>query len=114
MSDKINENINVSNIAPIVSSQTFLSLQPDIQNKIIDTVHEDTFKEGGLIGKLIGFNTSNASLNAAYTVILLLFAFLIIETFHAYWICSKVDIDLVKLVVPAISLALGYIFGRGH
>ena len=90
-----------------------VAVTPSMQNKVIDTMLVVKERDGGLVGKLIGINPSNVTLNIVFCVIFLLFLFLLVEVGHSYYICNHIDKDLVKVIIPAITLSLGYIFGRG-
>ncbi len=55
MADGLNQKINDhDSISTILSSDNFLNLDANIQNKIIDTVHTDKEKDGGTMGKFLG------------------------------------------------------------
>ena len=52
MADGLNQKINDhDSISTILSSDNFLNLDTNIQNRIIDTVHTDKEKDGGTMGK---------------------------------------------------------------
>ena len=53
MADGLNQKINDhDSISTILSSDNFLNLDTNIQNRIIDTVHTDKEKDGGNYGKI--------------------------------------------------------------
>ena len=61
MGSTVNQNLNeLDSIASVVNSENFVNLDPNIQNKVIDTMHNDREKGGGLIGKLLGNKLINA------------------------------------------------------
>lgn len=80
-----------------------LSGHNDIQNKITDS---------GLIGKAIGANVENATINTAFILILLLLVYCVVDMVGAYWRCRPFEYKSFDMVLPVITLALGYIFGK--
>lgn len=75
----------------------------DIQNKE---------KEGGFIGRVIGTNTKNATINTAFILIILLLIYCIVDMVGAYCSCKPFNYESFKMVLPVITLALGYVFGK--
>ena len=69
-------------------------------------------KEGGWIGKAIGTNVKNASINIAFILILLLLAYCVFDMIVRYRSCKEFKYELIEIVLPVITLALGYIFGK--
>ena len=114
MADNIKFNLDNAVGSSIITSETFPTLKPGMQHKVIDTIMVSKERDGGFIGKIIGVHPLNAALNVAYTVIIFLFLFLLVDMIHSYLSCRKIDMELVKLIVPAITLSVGYIFGRGN
>ena len=106
MADGLNHNINDhDSITTILSSKNFLNLDVNIQNKIIDTMHTDKEKDGGFMGKFLGTKSSNLSMHIALIVI--------IDMIHSYIIGNNINMDLISLIIPVVTLSLGYIFGKG-
>ena len=57
MGNGINQNLNETDtITSIISSDTFVSLDPNLQNKIIDTVHNDRERMAVLWEKFWGIS----------------------------------------------------------
>ena len=113
-SNHINESLNNPSSLGLVSDKTFGKLNPNIQEQIINTVSDNKKKEAGLIGKLLGVNPINVALNIAFIicfVILLFMAAILISTLFRQ---ETDSINLLELIMPIITLSLGYIFGNGH
>ena len=104
---------NVDTITSIISSEKFLSLESDIQNKIIDTVHNDKEKDGGVMGKFLGTKTANVSMHIGLIICILLIILVAMDIIHAYFTDKTINMDLINLLVPVITLSIGYIFGKG-
>lgn len=114
MGNGINQNLNESDaIASIISSGTFVSLDPNLQNKIIDTVYNGREKDGGVVGKFLGNKFANAAINISFILCALLVLILIIDSIHSYLISESINMDLVDRIIPVITLSIGYIFGKG-
>ncbi|MBQ2961096.1 MAG: hypothetical protein IJE09_07735 [Oscillospiraceae bacterium] len=114
MANGINQNLNgVDSITSIIGSETFLSLDTDIQNKIIDTVHNDKEKDGGVMGKFLGTKPANASMHIGFILCVLLVLLMGIDFVHSYIVNESINMDLVNTIVPVITLSIGYIFGKG-
>ena len=113
MADGLNQKINDhDSISTILSSDNFLNLDTNIQNRIIDTVHTDKEKDGGTMGKFLGTNSSNAAMHIALIICGLLLLIIIIDMFHSYYINSNINMELINLIIPVVTLSLGYIFRK--
>ena len=114
MADGLNHNINDhDSITTILSSKNFLNLDVNIQNKIIDTMHTAKEKEGGFMGKFLGTKSSNLSMHIALIICCLLILIVIVDMIHSYIIGNNINMDLISLIIPVVTLSLGYIFGKG-
>ena len=114
MGNGINQHLNEPDtITSIISSDTFVSLDPNLQNKIIDTVHNDREKDGGVVGKFLGNKSANASINISFILCVLLVLILIMDFIHSYFINESINMELVNKIIPVITLSIGYIFGKG-
>lgn len=114
MENGINQHLNeIDSITSILSSENFLNLDPNLQNKIINTVYNGRAKDGGVVGKFLGNRFSNAAINISFILCALLVLVLIIDSIHSYFINESINMDLVDRIIPVISLSIGYIFGKG-
>ena len=98
MSNSLNTNNEPLSLSTIISSQTFLNLDPDLQNKIIDTVHTDKEKDGGIMGKFLGTKSSNVSMHIALILCALLIIIIFIDMIHSYFVGSEINMDLINLI----------------
>ena len=113
MANGINQNlVGADALTAIVSSDNFVKIDPDMQNKIIDTVHSNIEKDGGVMGKFLGNRPTNASMHISLLLCMFLIIILLVDTIHSYCVGENINIELVNVVVPVISLSLGYIFGK--
>ena len=114
MANKINDNLTANDsLNDLISSENFSHLNPDLQNKIITTLNENKSKEGGLLGKFLGINPINLAMHIALLICTFLIIIIGIDTIHAYFIGESINIDVLKNILPIITLSLGYIFGKG-
>lgn len=114
MENEINRNLNdTDSITSILSSENFLNLDPNLQDKIINTVYNGREKDGGVVGKFLGNRFSNAAINISFILCALLVLILIIDSIHSYVISQSINMDLVDRIIPVITLSIGYIFGKG-
>ena len=114
MGNGVNQNLNGTDpIAVIIESENFLNFDQNLQKKIIDTVYSDKEKDGGVMGKFLGNKPANASMNISLILCALLIVVLIADFIHSLCVSESINMELVKTVVPVITLSLGYIFGKG-
>lgn len=100
-------------LTTLVSSENFLSLDSDLQNKIINTIADEKVKKGGFMGRFLGTEPTNVSMHIALLLCGILIVLLAIDFFHAYRTEQQINMDLVNTIIPVVTLSLGYIFGRG-
>ena len=63
MSNMLNTQLEASEaLTAILEQESFIGLSPDLQNKIIETVHNDIEKGGGFLGKFLGTKATNVSI----------------------------------------------------
>lgn len=102
----------VGGIAPKI----FEHLENEQKDKVLKS-HNDIQqkeKDAGWLGKVFGANPSNASINTAAIICILAILVCVIDIgVGAYWRCGAINQDIWSKIIPVISLALGYIFGRG-
>lgn len=110
----INTNLGKEDsISVLVGSENFLSLDSELQHKIIASVTEEKAKKGGLIGKFLGTEPTNVSMHIALILCGLLVVLLGVDFAHAYATEQVINMDLVGTIIPVVTLSLGYIFGKG-
>lgn len=113
MENGINQHLNEKDsITSVINSDNFVNLDLNLQNKIIDSVNNDRDKDSGFVGKFLGNSFSNATVNIIFIVCTLLVLVLIIDSIHSYSINKGINMDLVDKIIPAITLSIGYIFGK--
>lgn len=112
--NELNTKLNTEDpMVSLIGSETFLNLDSDLQNKIIDTMTQSKAQSGGTMGKFLGTKTANVSMHIALILCGLLIALLGLDFVHAYCTGQAINMDLVNTIVPVVTLSLGYIFGKG-
>ena len=108
MTEKIFDSPITDKICNVAQSEEFVSLNPKIQEKVIDSLtrNDSTGQEGGFMGKFLGTKKENAAMNIALIICFLLVIIGAISQFGEkdYW----------EVIIPAITTALGYIFGKSE
>lgn len=115
MGDKLDNNNISQNVINGVSEQSFNKLN-DEQKNIVLTGNNDSnakTKDSGFLGRLLGANTQNASIHIALIVCIILLLFCFIDLICSLWRGCQINSEVWNLVFPVVTLALGYIFGKG-
>lgn len=101
-----------TSLASLLASDSFLKLDPTIQKQVISAVKTDSEKSGGLIGKLLGIKRDNLAIHAILIICLALLLLIVLDNLHAYSTESEINMDLINIIIPVITLAIGYIIGN--
>ena len=101
-----------TNLASLLESDCFLKLDPAIQKQIISAVKTDNEKSGGLLGKLLGTKRDNLAIHAILIICLSLLFLIIFDNLHAYFTGTDINMELINIIIPVITLAIGYIIGN--
>lgn len=114
MASSLNRNnLNNDSISGIVSNDKFGELSEEMQKQILATLKENNQMDGGWMGKFFGSKKEIASMNIAVTICMLLLFMCIIEVIHSTYTGTKINMELISTIIPVVSLALGFIFGKG-
>lgn len=114
MDNRINNKLSKEDgLASIVSAKNFVALDKNIQKKIIDAVHEDKSKESGIMGKFLGTRATNVAMHIGFIICIFLLITWAIDLVHSYLIRENINLELTQLILPVVTLYLGYIFGKG-
>lgn len=108
-----NSNQNDEFIATI-NSASFGNLTEENQKELLNQINKVKEKEGGILGKFLGIKKENAAMNIAFTLCSILLIFCGIDIIHAVITGKAAYTELVKGVLPVVTLTLGYIFGKGE
>ena len=100
-------------IASLISSECFLRLDPAIQKQVIEAVSRSKDKPGGFLGRLLGCRSVNLAIHTVLILCLALIALVVVDNLHAYRVGSEINMELIGVIIPVVSLAIGYVFGRG-
>ena len=116
MADKINESSVSKDTINGVPEKTFYKLNDEQKNMILsgynDSKNKD--KDGGWFGRIFGVNTKNASIHIAFIICIILLIFCGIDLFASFSENNGITSEVWNLVFPVVTLALGYIFGKGE
>lgn len=115
MSLKLNKTDNSIETYSLINSETFLQLKPHIQSEIVGGIKagEDSKTKGGLLGRLLGVSTHNASIHVSFIICLLFFLLIVLVLSHSYCTGEDANMDLIGVLVSVVTLGLGYVFGKG-
>lgn len=113
MANSLNKNLSGNNVVTAISSDNFGEYTPEMQEKIICSIENYNEREGGLMGKVFGNKKENASMNIAATICILLIIICGMDIIHSVWTNGELHMDLISTIIPVVSLALGFIFGKG-
>ena len=116
MADKINESTVENNIINGISEDSFNKLN-DEQKSIVLTGNNDAQnrnKDGGWLGQIFGVNTRNSSIHIAFIICIVLLLFCCIDLLHSFCKGNTLTSEIWNLIFPVVTLALGYIFGKGE
>lgn len=67
----------------------------------------------GRIGNLIGGEKKKAAINIAFLLCLSFIALFFVDMIHSYAIGESINDAFLEKIIPVLTLALGYIFGKG-
>ena len=71
-------------------------------------------REAGKIGEFLGTNTKNASIHSALIICIIMLLFCGLDLINSFCTKKNIDSEVWNLVFPVLTLALGYIFGKGE
>lgn len=116
MADKINKNTVPDGTINGISERSFNKLNDDQKEIVLagnnDAVNKE--KDSGKLGEIFGANVKNASIHIALIICVILLLICGIDLIHSYCPKQELTIEVWNLVFPIITLALGYIFGKGE
>ena len=99
-------------LVSLLNSDNFLKLAPAIQMQIIAVLKTDNEKSGGLLGQILGTKRENLAIHAILIICIALLLLIVLDNIHAYYVGSKINMELINIVIPVITLAIGYIIGN--
>ena len=114
MAGEVNKKIDSQqSLGSVVTSEGFVHLDSNIQEKVLSALSDDKEKEGGFFGKIFGIHPVNITLYFAIIIVILCLLLIIVETIHSYWVKSDINYKLLNFLLPFITTALGFVFGKG-
>ena len=100
------------NLEALVNSEKFSILSSEVQKNLIENVTISKQIESGFMGKFLGTKTSNIAIFSALLLCCILIIFSIIVTLLSCMLNSPLDLELIKIIIPVITMSLGYMFGK--
>lgn len=101
-----------SDLISIINSDSFLTLNDETKNKVIAAVSSENAKAGGFMGKVFGTKSETTAIYIGFTLTVILIGLLVAVIF---WACAddgSTNMELVNGIIPLITLAIGYTFGK--
>ena len=98
-------------LGQMLASGDFRELDIELQKQIVDYNHEYHMLEAGMLGKLLG--TKNTGIHVAFLLCLFFVLLAFVDMLYCYCTGNGMNIEFFKLIMPFITLSLGYIFGKG-
>lgn len=115
MASKLNNNFSDNgNIPSIISSDKFGEYDAEMQREILKKMDESQKRDGGLMGKLFGNKKELASMNIAVFICSILLLICAIDVIHSICTNGEIHMNLITTMIPVVSLALGFVFGKGE
>ena len=116
MKEVNNENEKIQNtdtIINLVSSDKFGGYSDSLQERILNSIDVRRKSDGGLMGKLFGNKKENAAMNISAIICFLLILLCAVDVLSAIFTEKDLHMELISCIVPVVSLALGFMFGKG-
>ena len=98
-------------LTSLLDPDRFLRLDPATQKQIIGAVKADIEKSGGMLGKFLGTRRDNLAIHTILIICLALILLIVLDNLHAYVTGAEISMELIKVIIPVITLAIGYIIG---
>lgn len=107
------KNLNKNEYSDFLSPDSFVKLDAEIQDKIISGINDNKSKEGGILGRFFGTKPMNIAMNIAFMICAILFFIVVVDFIRICIQGESFNMELLKTIIPVITLSLGYIFGKG-
>lgn len=113
--NKLNTNTVPADGINGISEKSFNKLNDEQKTIVLNGNNKSRIKdkEAGLLGKLLGSNTKNASIHIALILCVILLVICMVDMGHSFYTNKSITSEIWNLVFPIITLSLGYIFGKG-
>lgn len=99
-------------LTSLANPEVLNQLSESNQKVLIEGIEKSKDKDGGLMGKLFGNRKENAAMNIAFWLCIILLLFCFLDIMRMILTGGNAYSDLVKNVIPIISLTIGYILGK--
>lgn len=105
--------INTDSIISAISSDKFSGLSNDMQKKVLNSIGGNDESDGGIMGRIFGSNKEIASMNIVFVICAILLFLCVVDIIFAIIQQRTAYTELTKNIIPIISLAIGYLLGKG-
>lgn len=114
--NKINESTVESDSINGIPGKYIDKLNDEQLQTVIDSVTDaERYKiESGKFGEWLGANTKNASIHIALIICVILLLFCGLDLLRSFCPEQVINSEMWNLIFPVVTLALGYIFGKGE
>lgn len=114
MANKINSGFSDGNsVVELISTENFANYPQEVQNRILDSIENGRQRDGGFVGKFFGTKKEITSMNIAAVICILLILICGMDIGYCIFAKAELHMELISTIIPVVSLALGFIFGRG-
>lgn len=90
-------------VVSVISSETFVKMEPEMQKQAIDAVNTRNQMEGGFMGKIFGTKKNLSEIFVAFALCVLLVIIGVIVNSQETW----------DGILTIFTATVGYIFGKG-
>ena len=112
MSGRINPKIDENLIDSLSASDAFTKLTPETQLQVLNASIDNKKSDAGIIGSFLGTAPQNVSLNIVFIICVILLLILSFLIGCSELLKKDINMDLVSIILPIISLTIGYLFGK--
>lgn len=113
MADHSEKNTSTgSKIIDVVSNADFSNLKPNAQQAVLNSIKDESQREGGTMGKILGTKKENIGMHIALILNVIILTFCGIDIICAIVQGRSAFTELVRNCIPIITLTLGYLFGK--
>lgn len=102
------------NLSNLINSDNFSGFSSEIQKNLIESVTVSKQIESGIMGRFLGTKTSNVAIYSALLLCGILLLFALIATLLSCILNTPLNLELIKIIVPVITMSLGYMFGKSN
>lgn len=99
-------------ITEVVNNKNFVKILPEMQSKVIDNVAQTHKLEIGFMGKLLSTRMPNMAVYSSFLLCIVLLCFALMCILLSKYFCTSFIMELTKIIIPVVTMSLGYMFGK--